>query len=377
MFVGDEHAGHSAAAELAVDSVATGQRLLDARSEIHEGGVAWGVDRRQLYGLVVRLATTRLSQIDAVMSYAPVQLPVSIPILPPYLVPIIEDSVRKKAVEFTQPDCGLSAALRFSVKLEDGTRVFVKAATDEDTTRWLSTEHLVLSTTVTELMPSIVAWIEPRDTWPVLITEDLSHAYWPASHAGVTWRDGDFDLLFAGIEELSSLPANPALRALVNRRTPVWSAIAAKPESFLQLGLCSDRWFGNAIDVLADAERNTDLTGDIFIHGDIRSDNTCVLGSQVKFVDWSHAARGSSTYNLAQVLPTLHLEGGPVPYDIMPNGGGHAALMGADMIRRLGMDQGMPGWLKDVFKRIIAIELEWAASCLALPKPDGTLATSH
>jgi hypothetical protein len=51
--------------------------------------------------------------------------------------------------------------------------------------------------------------------------------------------------------------------------------------------------------------------------------------------------------------------------------------MGADMIRRLGMDQGMPGWLKDVFKRIIAIELEWAASCLALPKPDGTLATSH
>jgi hypothetical protein len=130
MFVGDEHAGHSAAAELAVDSVATGQRLLDARSEIHEGGVAWGVDRRQLYGLVVRLATTRLSQIDAVMSYAPVQLPVSIPILPPYLVPIIEDSVRKKAVEFTQPDCGLTAALRMSVKLEDGTRVFVKAATD-------------------------------------------------------------------------------------------------------------------------------------------------------------------------------------------------------------------------------------------------------
>lgn len=296
---------------------------------------------------------------------------------PPYLVSIIEDAMHKRAVELSQPDCGLSAAHRFSVKLDDGTRVFVKAATDDDTAKWLSTEHLVLSTTATELVPRVVAWIEPRDAWPVLITEDLSHAYWPASHAGVTWRNGDFDLLFAAIEKLSSLPAHPALRALVNRRTPLWSAIATKPESFLQLGLCSDRWFGNAIDVLAAAERNTDLSGDTFIHGDIRSDNICILGSQVKFVDWSHAARGSSTYNLAQVLPTLHLEGGPIPFDVMPNGGGHAALMCADLIRRRATDQGMPGWLKDVFTRLIAIELEWAARCLALPNPDGTLAASH
>ena len=298
-------------------------------------------------------------------------------VAPPDLVSIIEDTLRKRAVGFTEPDCGLSAAHRFSVKLEDGSRVFVKAATDDDTSRWLRTEHLVLSTMANELMPSIVAWIEPRDAWPVLLTEDLSHAHWPASHAGVTWREGDFDLLFAAIERLSSLPPNPELRTLVNRRSSTWSAIAAKPDSFLQLGLCSGRWFGNAIDVLIDAERNADIAGDTFIHGDIRSDNICILGSQVKFVDWSHAARGSSTYNLAQVLPTLHLEGGPLPYDIMPNGGSHAASQCAEMIRRLAVDQSMPGWLKDVFKRIIAIELDWAASCLGLPKPDGTLAPSQ
>jgi hypothetical protein len=61
----------------------------------------------------------------------------------------------------------------------------------------------------------------------------------------------------------------------------------------------------------------------------------------------------------------------------MPNGGGYAASMGADLIRRLATDQGMPGWLKDVFKRLIAIELAWAASCLGLPRPDGTLAAPH
>ena len=295
---------------------------------------------------------------------------------PPYLVSLIEDTLGKRAVHFGQPDCGLSAAHRFSVKLDDDTRVFVKAATDDDTARWLHTEHLVLSTTPVELMPGVVAWIEPHDGWPVLITEDLSHAYWPASHAGVTWRNGDFDLLFAAIERLSSLPANPELRSLVNRRSAIWSTIAAKPEFFLQLGLCSDRWFGNAIDALIEAERNVDVMGDTFIHGDIRSDNICILGTQVKFVDWSHAARGSETYNLAQVLPTLHLEGGPLPYDVMPNGGSHAASICASSAQRLVTDHGMPGWLKDVFKRLVAIELEWASSCLGLPKPDGPLAAT-
>jgi hypothetical protein len=288
---------------------------------------------------------------------------------PPYLISIIEDALRRKPVEFSQPDCGLSAAHRFSVKLEDGARVFVKAATDEDTTDWLRTEHLALSTNHLQLMPGVIAWIESGVEWPVLITEDLSHAYWPASHAGVTWREGDFDLLFAAIERLSSLQANQELPALENREGSIWSSIAAKPEFFLKLEVCSDRWLGNAIDVLIEAERNADVTGNAFIHGDVRSDNICILGSQVKFVDWSNAARGSSTYNLAQILPTLHLEGGPAPYDVMPNGGSYAASVCASQVRRLATNQRMPEWLKDVFRRLIAIELEWAATCLGLPLP--------
>jgi hypothetical protein len=292
---------------------------------------------------------------------------------PPSLVSLIEDTLGKSTVDFTQPDCGLSAAHRFSVKLEDGTRVFVKAATDEDTSEWLRTEHLVLSTMSHELAPRVIAWIEHAGAWPVLISEDLSHAYWPASHAGVTWRPGDFHLLFEAIDRLSSLPANPLLPALENRGSTIWSAIAAKPEFFLTLKLCSERWLGDAIDVLIEAERHADVTGDAFIHGDIRSDNICILDGQVKFVDWSHAARGARTYNLAQVLSTLHLEGGPAPYDVMPNGGGFAATSCAKLVRRLANDDGMPGWLKDVFRRLIAIELEWAARCLGLPMPDAAL----
>jgi hypothetical protein len=52
--------------------------------------------------------------------------------------------IGKKAKVWTRPDCGLSSALRFSVQFEDDSRLFVKAATDRDTEKWLRREHLAL-----------------------------------------------------------------------------------------------------------------------------------------------------------------------------------------------------------------------------------------
>ena len=95
------------------------------------------------------------------------------------------------------------------------------------------------------------------------------------------------------------------------------------------------------------------------------------LGSKVLFVDWSHAKRGYPHRNLANILPTLHLEGGPVPYLVMPDASHEAAVDCADHIERLAVDRWMPQWLKRVFKKLIAIELEWAAQCLNLDEPDG------
>lgn len=290
---------------------------------------------------------------------------------PPYLQNLLEDAMGRKAISWTVPDCGLSSAHRFSVKFEDDSRAFVKAATDEWTERWLRTEHLVLSSVRGAFMPSVITWIDEPGTRPVLVSEDLSHAYWPASHHGVTWRKGDFDLLFSSIEALSSHIAPPELFALQNRKTSIWSGIARDPAAFLQLGLCSEAWFIRSVGALIGAERNVDLTGNFLVHGDIRSDNVCILGSKIIFVDWSHASRGYGLHDLASVLPTLYLEGGPDPYQIMPNGGGEAALSCAGLIERLSTDHGMPQWLRRVFRQLIAIELEWAAQCLNLDEPDG------
>jgi hypothetical protein len=292
--------------------------------------------------------------------------------LPPlYLQDILEEVTGKRAVGWTVPDCGLSAALRYSVLSEDGSRVFVKAATDEETADWLRREHFLLSNVRQGFMPYVVDWIDRPGAYPVLISQDLSHAYWPASHSGVKWRLGDFELLFGALKELSTKPAPPELPDLHRGLASGWSRIAGNPEAFLELGLCTERWLGKSIDALVEAEMGLDVTGSCLVHGDVRSDNICILGSTVVFVDWSHASRGYGRHDLATLLPTFHLEGGPAPYSVLPDGGGEAAAACAAHVYRLAADRGMPEWLKGVFRRLIAIELEWAARCLGLGGMDG------
>jgi len=289
---------------------------------------------------------------------------------PKYLHDVVETSMRKRAVEWHIPDCGLSAALRFSVVLNDDSRIFVKASTDDETEQWLRNEYLLLSSINTQFTPDVIAWIDTPEIRPVLICQDLSHAYWPATNAGVSWRNGDFDLLFDALRNISSTKPPKGLPEMQNRKQSLWSKIARNPEPFLNLKLCSEHWLAKSIDALIHAESRLDVTGTCLVHNDIRSDNICILGNQIKFVDWSHAAIGSGSHDLATLLPNLHLEGGPLPYEIRPDGGSEAASQSSAHILRLISQPSMPEWLKTVFKKIIAIELDWATSCLDLEKAE-------
>lgn len=289
---------------------------------------------------------------------------------PLYLIELVESSLRKKTVNWTVPECGLSAAHRFSVSFNDGSKVFVKAATDQLTAEWLRREQLVLSAVQEQLLPRLIDWIEVPGSYPVMLTQDLSNAYWPAGHNGVHWRPGDLEQLFAGLRRLTRLPVISDLPLLSSNQFLHWQELATDPDPFLALGLCSERWFLMSIEALTAAEGRADESGNDLVHGDLRSDNICFNGQQVVFVDWSHAAQGNARTDLARLLPTLCLEGGPRPATVMPDGGNAAAAACAVHLSRI-MHESMPAWLKTVFVKLVAIELEWAAECLALEKPDG------
>ncbi len=115
----------------------------------------------------------------------------------------VERALGQAATEWEVPETGLSAAARYSVTLADRSRVFVKAATDDDTERWLRTEHLALQRVPGRFVPAVVAWLDGPDGRPILVVEDLSRAHWPASHRGVCWRGGDLDRVIAAVADLS------------------------------------------------------------------------------------------------------------------------------------------------------------------------------
>ncbi len=285
----------------------------------------------------------------------------------------LERALGQPAKEWVRPDTGLSAAFRSSITLDDGNRVFVKAATDEQTERWLRTEYLALRHVPERFVPEVVAWLDEPGSYPILVVDDLGRAHWPASHQGVDWREGDIDRVLAAVVDLSRVRAPDVF--LPSQRAPaLWTALVREGpdrDAFLHLGLCSATWLSRAAAVIVDAEACLDGSGDRVVHGDLRSDNICIEPERVVFVDWSDVSRGHADQNLALLLPTLHLEGGPPPYDVMPDGGGWAAAQCASIVRRILDERGLPPWLASVFVRLAAIDLSWAASCLGLPQPDG------
>jgi hypothetical protein len=59
------------------------------------------------------------------------------------------------------------------------------------------------------------------------------------------------------------------------------------------------------------------ITGATLLHGDIRSDNILVTADGVVFVDWPHAALGTPVFDAVAWAPSVVLEGGPEPEELL------------------------------------------------------------
>jgi aminoglycoside phosphotransferase (APT) family kinase protein len=67
--------------------------------------------------------------------------------------------------------------------------------------------------------------------------------------------------------------------------------------------------------------------GETLLHGDIRSDNLLIGRDGVVFVDWPHASVGAPVLDLVEWAPSVALEGGPDPEELLVR---HAASREAE-----------------------------------------------
>jgi hypothetical protein len=104
-----------------------------------------------------------------------------------------------------------------------------------------------------------------------------------------------------------------------------WADLAATTPPPARL----DGWAATHLDRLAELESRWPraIAGPTLVHGDLRADNVLVGPDSVVFVDWPHAAIGAPVFDLVAWAPSVVLEGGPEPEELLAR---HPAGRGAD-----------------------------------------------
>jgi Phosphotransferase enzyme family len=140
--------------------------------------------------------------------------------------------------------------------------------------------------------PPVHPW-DPRELQAaVRALEALHGALTPNPVAGIEPAADRLDRLFGGWAELAAMAPAPA-------------------------GL--DEWSLRNLDRLAVLESTwrDAVAGPTLLHCDVRSDNLLVTKSGVVFVDWPHACVGAPVFDLVAWAPSVVLEGGPAPEELL------------------------------------------------------------
>jgi hypothetical protein len=254
---------------------------------------------------------------------------------------------------------------RWLIRLDDGRTVFAKRAIGEATAEWLRREHLVYSGLHASFMPGLIGWEDAE--LPLLLLEDLSAAHWPPP-----WPRGSVEAVLGTLGEIAATAPPDGLPRLGDDLPWSWRDVAADPAPFLSLGLCSAVWLDEALPALLHASDPSLVEGDRLLHGDARSDNLCVRAGRAVLVDWNWACVGNPAVDVAFWLPSLTLEGGPQPDEIVrscPGAASLAPIVAGFFAATAGLPppEGAPT-VRSFQLAQLEVALPWAVRVLELPE---------
>jgi hypothetical protein len=262
---------------------------------------------------------------------------------------------------------GYSTNRRWLVTLDNGRKLFAKEAVNDDTRRWLDLERKMYEAVIADFMPTYFGWDDTAE-YPVLFIEDLSTAEWPPP-----WTEPKIEAVRSVVAQINNTPAPAFLGSLAaeKQRHSGWYEVARSSEGFASLGVATDAWIDANLESLLEAEASAQWEGDALLHLDIRSDNLCFSDSHVKVVDWNLARVGNGAYDLLFWLPSLHLEGGPAPWDVSVEEPEMIAAIAGFFARQAPQPDPWEGSTVRQFQRQqLEVALPWACKALGIPEPD-------
>jgi len=226
----------------------------------------------------------------------------------------LEHELGAAVIETTNCQGSYSPSLAAGCLLADGRRLFVKAvspAQNPESPEILRREARVSAALPADApAPHLLHVLDDGD-WIVTVYAYVNGEPQLARVLEATWA-------LAEIEPPVSLPSVAELYGPV---LTGWRNLAADPTGH---GL--DPWALKHLDRLAEMEPDWEdaVAGHELVHGDVRSDNVLLSPDRVTFVDWPAACVGRTFFDILSILPSVALEGGGDPEDVLARHGGSA-----------------------------------------------------
>jgi len=241
--------------------------------------------------------------------------------IPGHLRAAIERQLGARVLEAATQAGGFSPGVAARLRLADGRRAFVKAVGDinpdsPDIHRAEARIAVVLpaSTPAPRLLGSIDA-----DGWVILLFEDIDGRM-PAQ----PWRPAELDRVLVAMTDLATAltPAPisaPPAAVRFNHLGSGWRELADAAASAADDLAGLDSWAREHLAELVAVENRWPLAvqGSTLAHADTRADNILLTPDRVVFVDWPWACLAAPWFDLAAMLPSVAMQGGPQPEDVI------------------------------------------------------------
>lgn len=162
-------------------------------------------------------------------------------------------------------------------------------------------------------VPRLLASRDGDDGWVVLIFEHVS-----GHNPHLPWLADQLDRVLAAVCRLHaaltpSPVAAPSAQDALRDDIHGWGLLEADRTPAL------DPWAAGHIDDLVALEKRAPeaAAGKTLLHFDLRADNIVLGPESVYFVDWPHARIGAAWVDLVGMAPSVAMQGGPNPEDLL------------------------------------------------------------